>query len=90
MKPKSKFIITGNKWKQSILAVVEFDDEYFIYEPKFMKKNDTVFYDTKEDAMYHKLILELQKGKSLENFKTSPYYEDYLARLKIKNPEYLI
>ena len=40
--------------------------------------------------MYAKLINELSNGKDLMNFRSSPYFKEYVARLKIENPEYLI
>lgn len=45
---------------------------------------------TKKDAKFQSLILQLNSGKDLSNFKSSPYYQYYIERLKNKYPEYLI
>jgi hypothetical protein len=86
VKPQKKFIIQGNQ----TFAVYELDDEHLVFADQEFKKADYFLYDNKDDAMYYKLVQELQNGKDITNFKSSPYYRSYLERLKIENPEYLI
>jgi len=73
-----------------VLEVLEYEGEYLAEHRYFFKKNNTLTFDTKEEAMYAKLVQELRCGKSLSNFKGSPYYEYYVEQLKIHNPEYIL
>lgn len=51
---------------------------------------DYEMFESKKDAMYAKLIKELESGKSLDNYKRSKYYKYYVQRLKKENPEFII
>lgn len=64
-------------------------NEFIEVRDIFTLKNFELF-ETKRDAMYHKLIKELKSGKPLSNFKGSKYYSYYLKRLKKEHPEYAI
>lgn len=86
MKPTKQYVVNGNV----VIEVFKINDEYMIYDPHYIKVNNSIIYDNKGDAMYAKLIVELASGKDIKNFKPSPYYKDYIKRLKIENPEYLI
>ena len=86
MKPPKKYIINNNV----VFEIFEANDEYLIYDPHFIKKENSIIYENKNDAMYAKLIQELSKGKDITNFKSSPYYTMYIERLKKQNPEYAI
>jgi len=48
------------------------------------------FYDKKFDAQYTLLLQRLDSGVNFSNYKSSPYYKDYIERLQKENPEYLI
>jgi len=48
------------------------------------------YYETKSEAMYACVVKNLQAGKPLDNYKRSPYYNEYVQRLKIEHPEYII
>ena len=52
-------------------------------------KPDAVFSDIRE-ARYHMLVNKLQEGKSLSDYRASPYYSFYVDRLEIDYPEYVI
>jgi len=60
--------------------------------------NITTFEDVKAEAVcselkearYLAMLCGLKRGKSIENFKRSKYYEYYLERLKEEHPEYII
>lgn len=56
-----------------------------IFDPSKIK-----VYKNKFDAMYDKLVNDLQSGKPLENYKSSKYYQQYIERLKKDNPEYIL
>lgn len=85
-RPKKKYVIKDD----SVVEVFEVDDTYLILDPHFILRKGEKIFDNKLDALYTKLILALEKGTGLSNYKSSKYYNDYLERLKIENPEYLI
>lgn len=60
------------------------------FESDIEKIKGITKHETKEDAMYCILLNNLIDGGKLSNFKKSKYYEYYIKRLKIENPEYLI
>lgn len=86
MEPKTKYIID----KGNVMSVYDLGDDDFVWATDIFKLSNTVVFDDRMDAMYYKLILDLQKGKSLDNFKSSKYYNYYIERLKSDNPEYII
>ena len=55
-----------------------------------MKIGDTRLFPNKNDAMYAKLLKDLEGGKPLKNFRGSKYYAMYCKRLRVENPEYII
>lgn len=85
-KPKPKYIVVNKQ----VIPVYPLGDEYFIAEGPMYTVSDKHVYEDKMDAMYYKLVQELQFGKPIENFKTSKYYGYYIERLKKENPEYIL
>jgi hypothetical protein len=86
MNTNEKYIING----EHVIAVYHVGDN--TYTPKttiFHREPDNV-YTNKMDAHYANLIKQLSKGKPLENYKSSKYYDYYIQRLTEDNPEYLI
>lgn len=86
MKPSTHYIIE----KDSVVPVVKINDEYLVPANVIFKKRDFKVYDSKLDALYDKLLRDLAKGKSLENFRRSKYFKYYTERLKEENPEYYL
>lgn len=62
----------------------------FIRVDSIFTVNKFELFGSKRDAMYHKLIKELNSGKPLSNFKRSQYYSYYVKRLQKEHPEYVI
>lgn len=87
----TKYIYHGGS-VQSVLDLginEQSKNEFVNVSDVFTVKNPNIF-ETKKDAMYYKLIIELSNGHKLENYKRSKYYKYYLKRLKNEHPEYLI
>jgi hypothetical protein len=82
---KSKYIIDGYK----VIEVFEIDD-YLVPCSVLFDKAEHQLYNSREDARYYSLLEQLDRGKSIEDFKSSRYYSYYLERLKRENEEYLI
>lgn len=85
-KEREKYILCG----KDIVPVYELADGQLIavgdvFDPKFFK-----VYTDRKDALYDKLIKDLQNGKPIENYKSSKYYQYYVDRLKKENPEYIL
>lgn len=83
---KKCFIISG----RSVFEVYDLgNSKYVQVEALFTVENENVF-ETKFDAMYANIISNLQKGKPLSNYRASKYYNEYIERLKVEHPEYII
>lgn len=80
-----KYIIDGG----NVVRVVQVDS-WLVPCSVVYDTEDYVAYDTREDARYHNFLNELDKGKTLDDFKSSRYYQYYIERLKKDNEEYLI
>jgi hypothetical protein len=85
-KEREKYILYG----KDIIPVYELADGQLItagdiFDPALYK-----VYSDRKDALYDKLVNDLKKGKSIDNYKSSKYYGYYVQRLKKDNPEYII
>lgn len=80
-----KYIIDGYK----VVEVFELDD-YLVPCSVLFDKAEHRLYDSREDARYYSFLDQLDKGKTLNDFKSSRYYKYYLERLKKENEEYLL
>jgi hypothetical protein len=86
MTPKEKYIICGG----DVVPVYELSNGDLTIAADVFKASDYIVYTNRFDAMYAKLIKDLQKGKPLENYRSSKYYKQYIERLKKENPEFAI
>lgn len=86
MKPKQLFMLVNG----DVVPVYDLGNDYYCQSGQLFISSPRHVFSDREDAMYSKLILELQGGKPLENFKSSKYYEYYIERLKKENPEFII
>lgn len=82
----SKYIIDG----ASVIEVIEVGDNHLVPASVMFDKKDYQLFDTRLDARYYCMLKDLQKGKNIENYKSSKYYQYYIERLKEENPEYLL
>lgn len=85
LKPQIKYIFD----RGGASAVVELQNGYFAYAKHIFKHNEELF-DTPEEALYSAMVKNLQTGTNLSNYKSSPYYDYYVKRLKEEYPEYVI
>lgn len=85
-KPKEKYIIDGGQ----ILPVYDVGNGWLVIATDFYDAAKHTMYDDRMDAMYAKLVRDMQRGKPLENFKSSKYFKYYIDRLKKENPEFII
>lgn len=85
-KEREKYILLG----KHVIPVYELKDGQLITAGDIFDPSEVKVYTNKFDAMYDKLVMDLQKGKSLENYKSSKYYQQYIDRLKKDNPEYIV
>jgi hypothetical protein len=83
---ETKFIIDGS----SVIEVIEIGDGLVVPANVIFEVRNHELFESRKDARYHSMIKELEKGKSIENFKSSKYYKYYLNRLRKDHPEYLI
>lgn len=60
-------------------GIIQYDDAEFDKE-----------FDSLEEARYNALLYHLKNGKSLSDYKVSPYYNYYIGRLSREHPEFLI
>jgi hypothetical protein len=81
-----KFLYSGI----SVTEVYDFGDFLVPVNVLIKKRKNSILFNNKFDAMYKMLLYNLEKGKKIENYKSSKYYKKYIERLKIENPEYLI
>jgi hypothetical protein len=86
MKPQEKYILLG----KHVIPVYELKNGQLITEGDIFNPNEVNVYTNRFDAMYDKLIKDLQCGKSIESYKSSKYYKQYIERLKKDNPEYVL
>ena len=86
MSLKEKYIVCGN----DVVPVYELANGDLTIAADIFKANDYIVYTNRFDAMYAKLIKDLQRGKSLENYRSSKYYKQYIERIKKENPEFAI
>lgn len=90
----SKYMLTRNGVVLNVISLglnEKGEEEFIEVKDVFTVKNKTFkLFDTKRDAMFNKLIIDLKAGKPLDNYKRSKYYNYYVKRLKVENPEYLI
>ena len=84
--PESKFIIDGS----SVLEVIEIGDGFLVPSATVFKREKYILFDSREDARYFCMVQDLKKGKPIEQYKSSKYYQYYLERLKEEYPEYVI
>ena len=87
-----KFILTRNNTVMQVFDLGTNErgsNEFVNVSDVFTLKNYEMF-DSKKDAMYTKLIRELDSGKSLSNYKSSKYFKYYCERLKKEHPEFMI
>jgi hypothetical protein len=85
-KERERYILYG----KDIIPVYELADGQLIavgdvFDPAHFK-----VYSDRKDALYDKLINDLNTGKSIDNYKSSKYFTYYVERLKKDNPEYII
>lgn len=85
MKNEFKFILIG----ADVIRVLVCGDK-IIPTDCYYQLEDFEIFDSREDAMYSKLLDCLKAGKSLDNYKSSKYYKMYVERLKKEYPEYII
>lgn len=86
MKPEVKYVLNG----ATVVPVVEVGDEFLVPAHEMFRKENCPVFGSREDARYHCLLKDLEKGKSIENYKSSKYYKYYIERLKEENPEYIL
>ena len=86
MKPKQLYILVNG----DVVPVYDMGNNYYCLSGQLFVASKSHVFSDREDAMYSKLILELQRGKPLENFRSSKYYGYYIERLKKENPEFII
>jgi len=84
--PAIQYMIHGNQ----VLSVIDIGGGYCVLAGDMIRTNGSTLFDSKNDAMYAKLLYELERGKDLRKYKSSKYYKYYIERLKKENPEYLI
>lgn len=85
-KSKEKYILLG----KAVIPVYELADGQLITAGDIYDASNYKLYTNKLDAMYDKLVIDLQSGKPLENYKSSKYFKQYIERLKKEHPEYII
>lgn len=85
-KPTEKYIISGG----NVIPIYDLGGGYCVMSSDVYDLSNFTVYENKMDALYDKLIIELQNGKPLENYRSSKYYKQYIERLKKDNPEYII
>jgi len=57
---------------------------------EFDIKPSTTIFKTIKEARYCSMLVDLGRGKNINNYRSSKYYKYYLSRLKKDHPEYLI
>jgi hypothetical protein len=85
-KSREKYILLG----KNVIPVYELADGQLITAGDIFDSSQYKLYSNKLDAMYDKLVLDLQAGKPLDNYKSSKYFKQYIERLKKDHPEYII
>jgi hypothetical protein len=85
-KPKEVYVLMG----PNVVSAYDAGGGYFVVGGTLIDIVGDAVYTDKMDAMYHKLIYDLQKGKPLENYKSSKYFKQYIERLKKEHPEYIL
>lgn len=86
MKPKEKYVLDGG----NVIPVYDVGGGWFVIATEFYDATKYKLYDNRMDAMYDKLVNDLQTGKPIENYRSSKYYKYYIDRLKKENPEFVI
>jgi hypothetical protein len=75
---ETKYIING----AAVIPVVEVGDDFLVAATEVFSKSDIQLFGTREDARYYCLLRDLESGKkTIENYKSSKYYQYYLKRL---------
>ena len=54
------------------------------------KVKKTEVYEDKFDAMYALFVKKMNNGSTLQGYKASKYYEQYIKRAKERDPELLL
>ncbi len=85
-KEREKYILCG----KDIVPVYELADGQLIAAGDIFDRTHFTVYTDRKDALYDKLINDLKTGKSIDNYKSSKYFQYYVNRLKKDNPEYII
>lgn len=86
MKPKEKYVLDGG----NVIPVYDVGGGWFVIATEFYDATKYKLYDNRMDAMYDKLVKDLQTGKPIENYRSSRYFKYYIDRLKKENPEFVI
>lgn len=86
MKPKEKYVLDGG----NVIPVYDVGGGWFVIATEFYDATKYKLYDNRMDAMYDKLVKDLQTGKPIENYRSSKYFKYYIDRLKKENPEFVI
>lgn len=86
MKPKEKYVLDGG----NVIPVYDVGGGWFVIATEFYDATKYKLYDNRMDAMYDKLVKDLQTGKPIENYRSSKYFKYYIERLKKENPEFVI
>lgn len=73
-----------------VYPVYDLGDDNFVQITQVFKQKDVKIFNTKVDALYTCVIQRLQNGAPLSNYKSSKFYNEYVQRLKIEHPEYII
>lgn len=81
-----QYIVDG----KCVRPIVDIGNGAAVHASEVFSIKDKHLFGTKKDALYAKLINELAEGKSIFNFKSSPYYKYYIERLKQQNPEFIL
>lgn len=83
---KTHFVISQN----AVHEAYDLGDGNFVQVGAIFKCELENVFETKFDAHYAYVVNRLQKGTPLSNYKSSKFYNEYIARLKIEHPEYII
>ena len=66
------------------------DYTYIIPINSIVKIKNAQVYNKKEEAQYVLFVKNMKDNSKLSNYKSSPYYDYYIKRAKLENPELLI
>jgi hypothetical protein len=75
--------------KGQIIEVEQIGEKLYPIRESYIASNHKI-YETRIDLLYDIFLAKLKAGKPLSNYASSKYYGEYIERLKIDHPEYLI